>query len=325
MTLKNVFICYRRDDAEGYAGRLYDRLNSRFPGRIFMDVTGIGPGADFTRVIRDRVGACHALVAVIGKEWLMIADENKRRRLFREDDYVRHEIGTALIRNIPVIPVLVRDAKMPSAEALPPDLAQLSFRNAIEITDTDFDHDVSTLIKGLELAFGEQPPPPRAPVKAGKSNCLLWAIVGLLLGGIGVLFLGVMGLIFSSQTGTDNGGSPPAPVYSSSPSAQPSLAPAPVASDFKPVGSWIIQIENVGQTSFDLHEDDTYQSATEQGTWQYSPGDRSLTLNGLVYDQNSGTTQQFNAQITIEGRSGNQFVGHVYIGGAVRRVALIPQ
>ena len=30
MSVKNVFICYRRDDAEGYAGRLYDRLNSAF-------------------------------------------------------------------------------------------------------------------------------------------------------------------------------------------------------------------------------------------------------------------------------------------------------
>ena len=31
----------------------------------------------------------------------MIADEHSRRRLFREDDYVRHEIATALSRNIP--------------------------------------------------------------------------------------------------------------------------------------------------------------------------------------------------------------------------------
>src|SRR6266850_1945219 len=100
MIMKNVFICYRRDDADGYAGRIYDRLNSRFPGRIFMDVTGIGPGADFTRVIQDRVGACHALIAVIGREWLMMADEHSRRRLFLENDYVRHEIATALSRNI---------------------------------------------------------------------------------------------------------------------------------------------------------------------------------------------------------------------------------
>src|SRR4030095_11410789 len=27
MIVKNIFICYRRDDAEGYAGRIFDRLN----------------------------------------------------------------------------------------------------------------------------------------------------------------------------------------------------------------------------------------------------------------------------------------------------------
>ena len=90
MIVKNIFICYRRDDAEGYAGRIFDRLNMRFPNRIFMDVTGISPGADFTRVIQERVGACHALIAIIGKSWLMMADEASRRRLFRDDDYVRH-------------------------------------------------------------------------------------------------------------------------------------------------------------------------------------------------------------------------------------------
>jgi hypothetical protein len=326
MIVKNIFICYRRDDAEGYAGRIFDRLNMRFPNRIFMDVTGISPGADFTRVIQERVGACHALVAIIGKEWLMMADEASRRRLFREDDYVRHEIGTALKRNITVIPVLVRDAKMPPVESLPPDLAALSYRNAIQITDADFDHDVSTLIKGLEFAFGEQPPPPAPgpPVKAGKSNCLLWAVIGLLVGGVGFLFLIVMGLIFSSSSGSNGGGSAPAPVYSSSPSEQPSLAPAPVA-DFEPVGRWTYQIENLVQGGFDLHEDHTYEATNEQGTWQYSPADRTLTLNGSVYDQNSGTTQQFYAQITIDGSLGNQFVGRMNLNGAVHKVTLTPQ
>ncbi len=326
MVIKNIFICYRRDDAEGYAGRIFDRLNVRFPNRIFMDVTSISPGADFTRVIQERVGACHALIAIIGKEWLMMADDASRRRLFREDDYVRHEIATALKRNITVIPVLVRDAKMPPVESLPSDLAALSYRNAIEISDADFDHDAGTLIKGLEFAFGEQPPPPSsAPVKAGKSNCLLWTVIGLLLGGVGFLFLVVMGLVFSSQSGSNTGGSPDAPVYSYSPSAQPSLAPAPVTADFEPVGRWTYQTENLIQGGFDLHEDHTYEAANEQGTWQYSPADRTLTLNGSVYDQNSGTTHQFYAQITIEGRSGNQFVGQLAMNGAVQKVTLTPQ
>jgi hypothetical protein len=256
----------------------------------------------------------------------MMADDASRRRLFREDDYVRHEIATALKRNITVIPVLVRDAKMPAVESLPQDLAALSYRNAIQISDADFDHDVGTLIKGLEFAFGEQPPPTStAPVKAAKSNCLLWAVIGLLLGGVGFLFLVVMGLVFSSQSGSNSAGSPDAPVYSYSPSAQSSLAPAPVAADFEPVGRWTYQTENLRQGGFDLHEDHTYEAAGEQGTWQYSPADRTLTLNGSVYDQNSGTTQQFYAQITIEGRSGNQFVGQLAMNGAVQKVTLTPQ
>src|SRR5688572_4555799 len=150
MSAKNIFICYRRDDAEGYAGRLYDRLNARFPRRVFMDVTGISPGADFTRVISDTVGSCHVLIAIIGRHWATMKDAAERRRLDLADDYVRHEIGTALRRNITVIPVLVRGAQMPSREVLPPDLAPLSTRNALEVTDGDFDHDVQRLIEVLE-------------------------------------------------------------------------------------------------------------------------------------------------------------------------------
>ncbi len=42
-----IFISYRRDDSAGYARLIYDRLNARFPQRVFMDVTGIEAGADF--------------------------------------------------------------------------------------------------------------------------------------------------------------------------------------------------------------------------------------------------------------------------------------
>ena len=37
-----IFISYRREDTEGYTGRLYDRLHERFPqSKIFMDVDSI--------------------------------------------------------------------------------------------------------------------------------------------------------------------------------------------------------------------------------------------------------------------------------------------
>ena len=39
---QNIFISYRRGDSEGYAGRIFDRLQDHFGiDRVFMDVTDI--------------------------------------------------------------------------------------------------------------------------------------------------------------------------------------------------------------------------------------------------------------------------------------------
>ncbi len=46
-----VFISYRRDDAEGQAGRLFDDLSRVFHKSVFMDVAGIELGRDFRQVI----------------------------------------------------------------------------------------------------------------------------------------------------------------------------------------------------------------------------------------------------------------------------------
>ncbi|CAN5116532.1 hypothetical protein BH18ACI2_BH18ACI2_16960 [soil metagenome] len=162
-----IFLSYRRDDSAGHAGRLYDRLNARFPGRIFMDVSGIAPGVDFVEEIERAVGSCQVLIVLIGKDWLDIKDAAGRRRLDQADDFVRLEVATGLGRKIRVIPTLVRDAHMPSAEALPPDLAALARRNAMEINDHDFDHDVERLIQTLETELGEQS---RQPLTATDEN-----------------------------------------------------------------------------------------------------------------------------------------------------------
>src|SRR5690349_1747113 len=121
----SVFISYRRDDAAGYARSLYDRLKLCFPGRVFMDVGDIEPGADFVLAIERGVGECAALVAMIGPGW---ASGN---RLHEARDFVRIEIATALRRGIPVIPMLVQGASLPAAAELPNDIAALLNRQAI--------------------------------------------------------------------------------------------------------------------------------------------------------------------------------------------------
>jgi len=150
--MSGIFICYRREDGGAHAGRLYDRLSAHF-GRelIFMDIDTIEPGSDFVEVINDKVGSCDVLIAVIGRKW--VADEEGRRRLDNPEDFIRLEISAALTRKIRVIPVLVGGSTMTHSKDLPHDFAQLARRQALEISDTRFHHDVDRLIEALEKAI----------------------------------------------------------------------------------------------------------------------------------------------------------------------------
>jgi tetratricopeptide (TPR) repeat protein len=175
MPVDKVFLNYRRDDSEGYVGRLYDHLNRRFPGRIFRDVTELRPGEDFVDALEREGQNCKVLLAVIGRHWLTVADASGHRRLDDPRDILRQEIVHALQRNILVVPVLVGGANMPPIEDLPADLGRLGRRQALPISELDFEHDMERLIRTLEQAIGEcageAPPPPR-PTESQQSELL---------------------------------------------------------------------------------------------------------------------------------------------------------
>jgi hypothetical protein len=155
-SLRAIFISYRRNDAEGEAGRLFDDLVDHFGERaVFMDVAAIEPGRDFRRAIDDSVAACSVLLAIIGERWLDAVDAEGRRRLDETGDFVRLEIAAALRRDIPVVPVLVRGARMPRHDRLPDDLQELAFRNATELTHARWRSDVRHLIDALAPYVGE--------------------------------------------------------------------------------------------------------------------------------------------------------------------------
>jgi len=153
---RHIFINYRRADSEGYAGRIFDSLSSRFGERnIFMDVTAIDAGVDFSREIQQAIEGCDVLLALIGPQWLTVKDKEGKVRLEDPGDYVRLEIGTALGRGIRVIPVLVQGASMPKTADLPEELKPLRKRNAIELSSSRFHTDVDRLIEAIERAMDE--------------------------------------------------------------------------------------------------------------------------------------------------------------------------
>lgn len=179
--MSSIFISYRREDAEGQAGRLYDDLVKVFGSEsVFMDVTAIQFGRDFRKAIDQSLASCGAFLSIIGKSWLTAQDASGRRRLEDPADFVRLETAAALQRDIPVIPVLVQGAASPKPDQLPDDLKELAYRNAIELTHARWDSDVQLLINALRPYTSN--PEPKPPIRGQwtRSTRVMLAIVTLL-------------------------------------------------------------------------------------------------------------------------------------------------
>jgi hypothetical protein len=116
-----------------------------------MDSSSITPGADFPQFIKDWVNRCDVMLALITPGW--IKDLKIRRSGSRNrSDWVRIEIGAALARSVPVVPVLMDGTPKPE-ESLLGDLKDLADRQAEFIDFRTFDDDVKRLIENtLEIA-----------------------------------------------------------------------------------------------------------------------------------------------------------------------------
>ena len=159
--MSGIFISYRREDGAGYAGRIFDRLTSRFGvDQVFMDVSDIEPGVDFVEAIEAAIGSCDALLVVIGTQWLDCRDGEGNRRLDDANDPVRLEIAQALAHNVRVIPLLIRGARMPAMRDLPSDLGRFSSRQALELSDSRWDYDTGRLVEALEKIVDRAPAAP---------------------------------------------------------------------------------------------------------------------------------------------------------------------
>jgi TIR domain len=128
-----LFLNHRRSDAVGQAHRLHELLVLQ-PGtdRVFIDVGGIEPGTDFAAVIDAALADTDVVLAVIGETWLAATDGGGRRRLDDPDDFVRKELERALDLDLPIIPVLVGRATMPTREDLPATLGDLTGHQAFD-------------------------------------------------------------------------------------------------------------------------------------------------------------------------------------------------
>ncbi|HUL13218.1 MAG TPA: TIR domain-containing protein, partial [Methylococcaceae bacterium] len=154
--MAQIFISYRRDDVPGYVRALMLEMKNMVGSQqVFLDMEDIEAGSDFVSIIEDALSHCEVLLAIVGPQWLTSTNHLEQRRLDDPNDFVRLEIATALRRNIPAIPVLIENAKMPSEDDLPSDLKPLARLQGVPLAHSHWDDDINRLFRAIECVTDE--------------------------------------------------------------------------------------------------------------------------------------------------------------------------
>ena len=186
---KGVFISYRRGETTGQARALHELLSQRFGARrVFMDVDSIAPGADFVEKIEEAIHSSGVALVLIGRDWL--SRGANQHLLDDPSDFIRLETDTALRLGVPVIPILVERAQMPSAEELPESLRPLTRRNGLELENTRWEYDVGRLVRAVEQLVDPTPSPQIKPVRAPRRSRKVFAV------GLGALVIVIALVVF---------------------------------------------------------------------------------------------------------------------------------
>jgi pterin-4a-carbinolamine dehydratase len=145
-----VFISYRRVDSSAASRWLAQTIERTFGSQsVFIDTEAIRSGDEWPERINAALRSATILMPVIGPSWLRVPDEYGRRRLDKDDDWVRNEISHALETKIHIIPILLSNTPPPGREALPEPIANLYRYQAFELRDNRWESDLSLLISRL--------------------------------------------------------------------------------------------------------------------------------------------------------------------------------
>lgn len=144
---KRVFISYRRADSADAAQRIRRKLKLDYPAvSVFLDEAAMVSGEDFTRQIHDEIAKADLSLLLIGPRW---HSKEGRARLRETGDVLRREVAFALAKELPIIPVLIEDTKMPGARQLPEALRPIAKLHADRLRRDRFETDWASLKKSM--------------------------------------------------------------------------------------------------------------------------------------------------------------------------------
>jgi hypothetical protein len=151
--MADIFISYRHGTTDSWAAdNVARRLEEHFS--VFFDLRrgSLELGDVFPTAIEDALNDARIVLAVIGPDW---CSKEGLRRLRRENDWVRRELGLTLGRSdVRVVPLIIEPARLPDAASLPGDLAPLVERQARQLSPATLDDDADVLVQRLRDWLG---------------------------------------------------------------------------------------------------------------------------------------------------------------------------
>jgi hypothetical protein len=102
------------------------------------------------KITKGQISTCQVLLIVTWPDTTNTFDSKRNRRIDQANDYIKIELKTALSHQIPIIPVLIENIRMPSPDELPIDLRDVAFRQAVTLrANPDFRQDMEKRIHYL--------------------------------------------------------------------------------------------------------------------------------------------------------------------------------
>lgn len=155
-----IFISFRTDDEPYGAALIHSVLSSWFGERtIFRSATSIRPGDDHVSALVDGVRRCEVLLVVIGPRWITSTGRNGQPRLADPNDWVYQELAMAFAQGKRVVPLLLSEARMPTALELPPGITMLSQCQYRRVGHRQFRADMRQIVADLAALFPDLTPP----------------------------------------------------------------------------------------------------------------------------------------------------------------------
>lgn len=141
-----IFLNYRKEDSDAYAGRLHETLTGGFGADdVFMDLFSMHPGEPFPWAIQQSVAHCELVIALVGPKWSN-RDAQGKRRLDSAFDYVRRELTAGLDRRIPILPLVLPGGTIPNVHDLPDEMQGFEQLQMLELNPRHWRADVDQVV-----------------------------------------------------------------------------------------------------------------------------------------------------------------------------------